>query len=181
MYQQPYDPVCLQDLEVIQLANWVRPSFDTLIAELTKPQPAPTMQPTASTPAAPASPFTDLSNCPVSLLDLLLAPPWVAVSEANALESSSLDRIAIFLRHWQAWLQQHRPADAAAAVAAMSNQGYMLEQRKAGLQQLLNGLLALDPMFKTVAGRQRLEVFLACAGVKGGVDQALTKLDSANR
>lgn len=92
-----------------------------------------------------------------------------------------LERTAVFLRRWHAWLQQHRPADAAAAVAALSNQGYMLEQRKAGLQHLLNGLLAWDPVFGTVAGRQRLEVFLACAGVKGGVDQALTKLDNAIR
>jgi hypothetical protein len=118
---------------------------------------------------------------PVSLIDLLLAPPWVAVSEANALETCSLERTSVFLRRWYAWLQQHRPADAAAAVTALSNQGYMLEQRKAGLQHLLSGLLALDPVFKTVSGRHRLEVFLACAGVKGGVDEALRKIDSTVR
>lgn len=171
------------------MANAVRPSFATLMDSLASPAGAsPPTGTTAAAAGAGTSVTAPATSTPchqpggrAGLLDVLLAPPWVTVSEAGAMETSSLERTAVFLRHWHCWLQQHRPADAVRAAPALSNQGFMVERRKAGLQLLLEGLLAADPAFGSMPKQQRLEVFLVCAGIRGSVDQALTKLDSAIR
>jgi hypothetical protein len=173
----------VQDVDLIESANVVRPSFESLLAALTSRSRARASE--SGTAAAGArsgsTTYADPSSCPPSLLDMLLAPPWVTVSEAGAMETASLERTVVFLKHWFAWLQQHRPDEAAKGDAGLSNQGYMMERRKAGLQSLLEGLLAADPVFSSVPRERRLELFLVTAGIKGTPDQALTKLDNTIR
>lgn len=179
----------MQDVDLIGSANVVRPSFESLLAALASRSRA--MASESGTAAAAAAgtrsgsttstTYADPNSCPPSLLDMLLAPPWVTVSEPGAMETASLERTVVFLKHWFAWLQQHKPEEAAKGDAGLSNQGYMMERRKAGLQSLLEGLLAADPVFSSMPRQRRLELFLVTAGIKGTPDQALTKLDNTIR
>lgn len=171
----------------------MRPSFETLIHELTKPpspitataapaSSAPPAPPPAAAASAPPTTFRDTQDWPVSLLDLLLAPPWATPAERDALETSSLERTAVLLRFWLDWLQENRPADARAGLPGLSNDGYMQEARMAGLRRLLVTLLSRDCVFGEAPAGSRLELFFECAGVKGKtVDEALKKLDKTIR
>jgi hypothetical protein len=165
-------------VDVIEAANWVRPSFATLLAALTTPA--------AAAGAVAADPYShstvlDSSTGAVSILDLLLAPPWAAVSEPHAIENMCLERLAAFVKQWFGWLQQHRPSDADAAEAALSKNGHMLSRRTAGLQLLLEGLLGMDLAFKHHPAATRLQHFLASADISGSVDAVLVKLDKVIR
>lgn len=165
---------------MIEAANWVRPSFATLLAAFSMPAQSEDM---AAGPDSQPSPSTalDSSTGAVSILDLLLAPPWAAVSESHAIKNMCLERLAAFVKQWFCWLQQHRPSEAEAAEAALSNNGHMLARRTAGMQLLLEGLLALDLAFKHHPAATRLQHFLACAGISGSVDAVLVKLDKVIR
>lgn len=159
--------LCLQDLEAIECANWVRPSFETLIHELTKPSsaitttaaPASSASPALAAVSAPPTTFRDMQDWPVSLLDLLLAPPWASPAERGALETSSLERTAVLLKFWLDWLHENRPADARAGLPGLSNDGYMQEARTAGLRRLLVTLLSRDCVFGEAPAGSRLELF----------------------
>lgn len=165
---------------MIEAANWVRPSFATLLAAFSMPAPAAASA--ADLDSQPSPSFAlDASTDAVSILDLLLAPPWAAVSESHAIENMCLERLAAFVKQWFGWLQQHRPSEAEAAEAAISKNGHMLSRRTAGLQLLLEGLLGMDLAFKHHPAASRLQHFLACAGISGSVDAVLVKLDKVIR